>query len=336
MKRWRTISQRSPKEVTLSFLAKVFCLVLVRFFLCYLRFFLCCPCKVFWGLSLRRPHLLSVIARSEATKQSRFPPGGPSGCFAPLATTGGGVIGRVFFVCHYQGPFLCHCEPLSFVCHCEERSDEAISLFPRKSPSDCFASLATTGGGVIGRVFFVLSLRGAFFLASGAFFVCHCEERSDEAISLFPREAPEFALLRSQRQKEGRHWEGLFCLSLPEAFFCVIASPFLLSVIARSEATKQSRFPPGGPSGCFASLAKTGGGVIARSAATKQSRFFLGRPLSLLRSARKDRERVSLQSPKGKAEGRPKHEKKNRNLDGGALHGLLIHPMERRRSLSEP
>ena len=49
--------------------------------------------RAFLGLSLRGSFFL-VIARSIATKQSRLiprrsPPGGPSDCFAPLATTEG-------------------------------------------------------------------------------------------------------------------------------------------------------------------------------------------------------------------------------------------------------
>ena len=71
-------------------------------------------------------------------------------------------------------------------------------------------------------------------------------------------------MLRSARKNErGASLRGPF-LSCPcgEPFFWH-RGPFL-SVIARSIATKQSRLiprrsPPGGPSDCFAALAKTGG-----------------------------------------------------------------------------
>ena len=153
MKRWRTISKRSHKEVTLSSFSKVFCLVLVGFFFRYLkffcvvlarffggchcdapflschydgpffaivgfffsaitRFFLVCPCEEPFFPCPCEELLFSVIARSEATKQSRFPPEAPSDCFASLATTKGGVLARAFFLAS-KGLFFCRCEVLS-------------------------------------------------------------------------------------------------------------------------------------------------------------------------------------------------------------------------------
>jgi|GEM_PF-5163117 len=251
MKQWRTISQRSPKEVTLSFLSKVLCLVLVRFFFCYLRFFLCCPCKVFWGLSLRRP----------------------------------------FLSCHCEEPFFWHREPF-LSCHCEERSDEAISLFPRKSPSDCFASLATTErGGSLRGPFLSCPCGEPFFWHRGPFLSVIARSIATKQSRLIPRRSPPggpsdcFAPLA--KTKRGMSLRGAF-------WVCHREGPFFCLVIARSEATKQSRFIPrrsppggpsdcfaplaktegeGGPSGCFAPLATTKGGVLARSIATKQSRI---------------------------------------------------------------
>jgi len=186
-----------------------------------------------------------------------FPPETPSVCFAPLATTEGGLIARTLFGASLRGPFS------SVIAR--SAATKQSRLIPRRSPpggpSGCFAPLATTEEGVIARGFLGLSSRGSFFLVIARSIAtkqsrliprrspprppqfaslrsqrqkgeCHCEERSDEAISFLPREAPEVASLRSQRRK---------------------------------------------------------GGVLARSVTTKQSRFLPGRPPSLLRCARNDR-----------------------------------------------
>ena len=147
--------------------------------------------------------------------------------------------------------------------------DEAISLWPRgplrllrfarkdergKTPSGCFAPLATTKRGVIAR----------------AFFVCHCEECNDEAISLWPRgplrllrcarndkiggllrcarndergRPPQVASLRSQRQNWGfasLRSQRRKAKEAPQvASLC--SQRQKRGVIARSEATKQSQ-----------------------------------------------------------------------------------------------
>jgi len=128
-----------------------------------------------------------VIARSEATKQSRFSAAGPSVCFAPLAKTKGERPPQFASLRSQRQKEGRHCEALSFFCHCEECNDEAISFSPRgplrllrcarkdergKTPSGCFAPLATTKLGVCFaplattegechcEALFVLSLRG--------------------------------------------------------------------------------------------------------------------------------------------------------------------------------
>jgi len=132
----------------------------------------------------------------------------PSGCFAALAKTEGGVIARAFFVLSLRGA--------------KRRSNLVSSPRPPQ-----FASLRSQRrkGGVLVRGFLGLSSRGAFLssviarsaatkqsrliprrspprppqVASlrsqrrkraslrGPFLSCHCEERSDEAISSLPQ-----------------------------------------------------------------------------------------------------------------------------------------------------
>ena len=259
-----------------------------------------------------------VIARSEATKQSRLiprrsPPSPPQiaslrsqrqkGKEAPQVASlrsqrrKGGRPPQIASLRSQRQNEACHCEGLFgsviagffFSCHCEERSDEAISLWPRgplsllrfarkdrrgrrplsllrsarndergaslrgaqrrsnltssraarprvplrllrsarkdkrggdplrllrcarndergKTHSDCFAPLATTKGERPPQVASLRSQRRERASSRGPFLSCHCEERSDEAISPHPAPlAPErpLSLLRCARN-DGR------------------------------------------------------------------------------------------------------------------------------------
>ena len=134
-----------------------------------------------------------------------------------------------------------------------------------------------------------MSLRGLFSVIASPFFSCHCEEQSDEAISLFPRGPlrllrsarkdkrgrgpPQIASLRSQRRNWGvaslrsqRQKGGViaraFFLSLRGLFLSVLREAlFPLSLRGAKRRSNLASSPPARPQG----------------------------PLSLLRSARKDR-----------------------------------------------